>query len=60
MYSLHPSSRATWACVLPLWITISTAWRLGCFVQRKGALLSDIDLNIFDSFGRHLRRCGQW
>ena len=24
---MRANSRATWACVLPLWITISTAWR---------------------------------
>lgn len=36
---------------------IRAAAHLGCFVQRKGDVLSDIDLNILDSFGRHLRRC---
>ena len=30
---------------------------LGCFVQRKGGGLADIDFNTLDSFGRHLRRC---
>jgi len=36
---------------------IRAAAHLGCFVQRKGNVLSDIDLNILDSFCRHLRRC---
>jgi hypothetical protein len=36
---------------------IRAAAHLGCFVQRKGAVLSDIDLNILDSFCHHLRRC---
>src|SRR5271165_2014700 len=36
---------------------IRAAAHLGCFLQRKGDVLSDIDLNILDSFGRHLRRC---
>src|SRR5260370_4444409 len=36
---------------------IRAAAHLGCFVQRKGDVLSDIDLNILDSFCRHLRRC---
>src|SRR5499425_211576 len=36
---------------------IRAAAHLGCFVQRKGGVLSDIDLNILDSFCRHLRRC---
>jgi hypothetical protein len=30
---------------------IRAAAHLGCFVQRKGDVLSDIDLNILDSFG---------
>jgi hypothetical protein len=29
---------------------IRAAAHLGCFVQRKGGVLSDIDLNILDSF----------
>ena len=36
---------------------IRGAAHLGCFVQRKGGVLKDIDLNMLDSFGRHLRRC---
>jgi site-specific recombinase XerD len=36
---------------------IRGAAHLGCFVQRKGGVLKDIDLNLLDSFGRHLRRC---
>jgi len=36
---------------------IRAAAHLGCFVQRKGYVLNDIDLNILDSFCRHLRRC---
>ena len=36
---------------------IRAAAHLGCFVQRKGGVLRDIDLNILDSFSRHLRRC---
>jgi site-specific recombinase XerD len=36
---------------------IRAASHLGCFVQRKGGVLKDIDLNMLDSFGRHLRRC---
>jgi len=35
---------------------IRAAAHLGCFVQRKGNVLSDIDLNILDSFCSHLRR----
>src|SRR5712692_5174195 len=36
---------------------IRAAAHLGCFVQRKGGVLADIDCNTLDSFGRHLRRC---
>ena len=36
---------------------IRAAAHLGCFVQRSGGVLTDIDLNILDSFSRHLRRC---
>lgn len=36
---------------------IRAASHLGCFVQRKGGVLKDIDLNMLDSFRRHLRRC---
>src|SRR5207244_10162720 len=36
---------------------IRAAAHLGCFVQRKGDVLSDIDLNILDSFCHHLRHC---
>ena len=36
---------------------IRAASHLGCFVQRKGGVLKDIDLTLLDSFGRHLRRC---
>src|SRR5260370_2672671 len=35
---------------------IRAAAHLGCFVQRKGDVLSDIDLNILDSFCHHRRR----
>ena len=36
---------------------IRAAAHLGCFVHRRGGGLADIDLNILDSFSRHLRRC---
>ena len=36
---------------------IRAAAHLGCFVQRKGGVLKDINLNMLDSFSRHLRRC---
>ncbi|HKD06444.1 MAG TPA: site-specific integrase [Bryobacteraceae bacterium] len=36
---------------------IRAAAHLGCFVQRRGGVLADIDVNILDSFSRHLRRC---
>jgi site-specific recombinase XerD len=36
---------------------IRAAAHLGCFVQRKGSVLADIDFNTLDSFCRHLRRC---
>ncbi len=36
---------------------IRGAAHLGCFVQGKGGVLKDIDLNMLDSFGRHLRCC---
>src|SRR5260370_19278299 len=36
---------------------IRAAAHLCCFVQRKGDVLSDIALNILDSFCHHLRRC---
>jgi site-specific recombinase XerD len=36
---------------------IRAAAHLGCFVQRRGGLLRDVDLNILDSFSNHLRRC---
>ena len=36
---------------------LRAAAHLGCFVQRKGGVLKDIDLDLLDSFGRHLRRC---
>src|ERR1035437_3358737 len=36
---------------------IRAAAHLGCFVQRKGGVLKDVNLNMLDSFGRHLRRC---
>ena len=36
---------------------IRAAAHLGCFVQRKGGVLTDIDCHTLDSFGRHLRRC---
>lgn len=36
---------------------IRSACHLGCFVRRKGGVLKDIDLNLLDSFRRHLRRC---
>jgi site-specific recombinase XerD len=36
---------------------IRAAAHLGCFVQRRGGSLADLDLNTLDSFGRHLRRC---
>lgn len=37
---------------------VRAAAHLGCFVQRRGGVLTDIDLNILDSFDSHLRRCG--
>src|SRR5437660_1540749 len=36
---------------------IRAASHLGCFVQRKGGVLKDIDLTMLDSFSSHLRRC---
>ena len=36
---------------------IRGAAHLGCFVQRKGGVLKDINLNMLESFSRHLRRC---
>jgi len=36
---------------------IRAASHLGCFVQRKGGALKDIDLTMLDSFSSHLRRC---
>jgi site-specific recombinase XerD len=36
---------------------IRGAAHLGCFVQRKGGVLKEVDLNVLDSFGRHLRCC---
>src|SRR5580658_1091277 len=36
---------------------IRAAAHLGCFVQRRGGVLEDVDLNILDSFSDHLRRC---
>lgn len=36
---------------------IRAAAHLGCFVQRKGSVLRDINPTIVDSFCRHLRRC---
>jgi site-specific recombinase XerD len=36
---------------------IRAAAHLGSFVQRRGGVLTDIDVNILDSFSRHLRRC---
>ena len=36
---------------------IRAAAHLGCFVQRRGGVLEDVDLNILDSFSGHLRRC---
>ncbi len=36
---------------------IRAAAHLGCFMQRSGGVLTDVDLNILDSFSRHLRRC---
>jgi site-specific recombinase XerD len=36
---------------------IRAAAHLGCFVKRRSGVLEDIDLNILDSFSRHLRRC---
>jgi len=36
---------------------IRAAAHLGCFIQRKGGVLKDINLNMLESFSRHLRRC---
>ena len=36
---------------------IRAASHLGCFVQRRGGVLKDIDFNMLDSFSCHLRRC---
>ena len=36
---------------------IRAAAHLGCFAQRKGVVLSDIDSNTIDSFDRHLSHC---
>ena len=37
---------------------IRAASHLGCFVQRRGGAMKDIDFNMLDCFGGHLRRCG--
>jgi site-specific recombinase XerD len=36
---------------------IRAAAHLGCFVQRRGFALADIDFNILHDFADHLRRC---
>ena len=36
---------------------IRAAAHLGCFVQRRGGVLKEIDLTMLDSFSCHLRRC---
>jgi site-specific recombinase XerD len=36
---------------------IRAAAHLGCFVQRRGRLLADIDFNTLYAFAGHLRRC---
>ena len=36
---------------------IRAAAHVGCFIQRKGSGLADIDFSALDSFDRHLRRC---
>ena len=36
---------------------IRSAAHLGCFVQRRGGVLKEVDLNMLDSFSSHLRRC---
>jgi hypothetical protein len=36
---------------------IRGASHLGCFLQRKGKALEDMDFQLLDAFGRHLRRC---
>ena len=36
---------------------IRAAAHLGCFVQRKGGVLADIDLNTLHAFVGHLRGC---
>jgi site-specific recombinase XerD len=36
---------------------IRGASHLGCFLQPKGKALEDMDFQLLDAFGRHLRRC---
>jgi len=36
---------------------VRAAAHLGCFVQRHGGVLSDIDASTLEVFGRHLARC---
>jgi site-specific recombinase XerD len=36
---------------------IRAAAHLGCFVQRRDGVLTDVDFKILDSFDSHLRRC---
>src|SRR5882724_4739487 len=36
---------------------IRSAAHLGCFVQRRGGVLADIDFNMLHVFDGHLRRC---
>jgi len=36
---------------------IRAAAHLGCFIQREGSVLADIDRNLLDCFCHHLRRC---
>jgi site-specific recombinase XerD len=36
---------------------LRAAAHLGCFVQRKGGVLSDVDAAMLEDFGQHLPRC---
>src|SRR5882762_7644207 len=55
--SLHPSSRAICTTLLPLWITISTAWLLYCSVY-TGCSLFFFHRVLFLSLSSRVRQIG--
>jgi len=56
--SLHPSSRAICTTLLPLWITISTAW-LCIAPYTLGALLFFCSIGPLSFFGSRVRQIGE-